>query len=68
MAVVSDFYALGRASGEKASLILKGAEPKWLRTESPREYYTIVNLNVARQLGYRVPPDVLRESSETIGE
>ena len=68
VAVVSDFYALGMASGEKASLILKGAEPKWLRTESPREYYTIVNLNVARQLGYRVPPDVLRESSETIGE
>lgn len=41
--VITDFYELGKISGEKAALILEGAEPSWLRTESPRNERRMIN-------------------------
>lgn len=56
---VSDFEALGRIAGEKAALILKGAEPSWLTTEALRENYIIINKETANRMGLPIPRELL---------
>ena len=65
---VADFYSVGRMSGEKAALILKGADPTWLGTESPREDYIMVNTKTAEKLGIPVPRDLLNLAKEVIAK
>lgn len=65
---VGDFKAIGEISGEKAALILKGAKPSWLETESPRENYIILNQNTAAILGLDVPKRILESAQEIIKE
>ena len=47
--------------------ILKGANPGDLPVESVTEPELIVNLEVARELGVEVPPEVLAEAAQVIG-
>lgn len=63
---VGDFYRIGKISGEKAALILKGSLPTWLRTESPRDDYIIVNADTARKLGITIPDDIMRKAQEVV--
>ena len=63
---VGDFYRIGKISGEKAALILKGSLPTWLRTESPRDDYIIVNADTARKLGITIPDDIMRMAQEVV--
>ncbi|MFH1761624.1 MAG: ABC transporter substrate binding protein, partial [bacterium] len=65
---VADFYTIGSISGEKASLILQGAEPAWLKTESPREDYIIVNRKTADELNIIIPEEIRIASQEIIGQ
>lgn len=65
---VGDFRAIGKISGEKAALILKGSKPAWLKTESPRENYIVLNLKTADELGLTFPQDVLSRAKEIIRE
>lgn len=65
---VADFKAIGRISGEKAALILNGSKPTWLKTESPRENYVVVNQNTARKLGINIPPSILNSAKEIVAQ
>ncbi len=64
---VGDFGAIARISGEKAAMILKGADPAWLKTESPRDNYIILNQNTASLMGLTVPADIQKSAKEIVG-
>lgn len=68
MGNVGDFKVLGKIAGEKAALILKGAEPTWLKTESPREDYIILNQKTADAIGVTIPPALMKMAKEVIKE
>ena len=65
---VADFHAIGRLSGIKAGLILKGADPSSLLTESPAEDYVIINTKTAKELGIEIPEYILDDAEEIIKE
>ena len=65
---ITDFYTIGKISGEKAALILQGSEPTWLLTESPREDYIIINKKTSEELGITIPDDLLSRVREVITE
>jgi len=65
---VADFHAIGKLSGIKAGLILNGADPSSLLTESPAEDYVIINTKTARELGIEIPQYVLDDAEEIISE
>lgn len=66
MGNIADFYQIGRLSGEKAGLILDGANPCSLLTESPAEDYVIVNTGTAAVLGIDLPRSFLDEVEEIV--
>jgi len=68
MGNVADFYEIGKLSGIKAGLILNGANPSSLLTESPVEDYVIINTKTARELGIEIPQYVLDEAEEIVSE
>lgn len=59
---VADVYNIGKAAGKKAAYILKGVEPSWLYTDSVDRGYVIINLKTARQLGIKIPPNLLNKA------
>jgi len=63
---VGDFHAIAQISGEKAALILKGAKPSWLKTESPRDNYIILNQKTADIIELAVPKDILETAKEIV--
>ncbi|MBL7107596.1 MAG: ABC transporter substrate-binding protein [Phycisphaerae bacterium] len=65
---VADFYAIGKLSGIKAGLILKGANPSSLLTESPVEDYVIINTKTAEEIGIEIPQYILDEAEEIVSE
>ena len=65
---VADFYAIGRLSGIKTGLILDGAEPSSLLTESPVEDYVIINTKTAKEIGMEIPQYILDEAAEIVSE
>jgi len=65
---VADFYAIGKLSGTKAGLILNGANPSSLLTESPAEDYVIINTKTAKELGMEIPQYILDEAQEIVSE
>jgi putative ABC transport system substrate-binding protein len=65
---VADFHAIGKLSGIKAGLILKGADPSSLLTESPAEDYVIINTKTAKELGIKIPQYVLDDAQEIVKE
>ncbi|HLB42346.1 MAG TPA: ABC transporter substrate binding protein [Gammaproteobacteria bacterium] len=65
---VADPYVVGKTAGKKAALILRGAEPTWLYTESPQQGYLIVNTSTAKLLGVSIPEDVLQKSDYITGQ
>lgn len=57
-----DPYETGNLAGEKAGLILRGAEPRWLRTEFPERTYLVINLKTANLLSIHVPEEILQQA------
>lgn len=68
MGNIADFYAIGKLSGIKAGLILNGANPSSLLTESPVEDYVIINTKTAKEIGIEIPQYVLDEAQEIVSE
>jgi len=66
MGNVADFYVIGKISGRQASLILDGAKPSSLLTESPAEDYLIINTKTAAELGIVIPQYVLDDAEEIV--
>ncbi|HUT42958.1 MAG TPA: ABC transporter substrate-binding protein [Desulfobacterales bacterium] len=65
---VADFRAIGKMSGIKAGLILNGANPSSLLTESPAEDYVIINTKTAKEIGIEIPQYVLDDAEEIVSE
>ena len=66
MGNVADFYVIGKISGRQAALILGGAKPSSLLTESPVEDYLILNTKTAEEIGITIPQYVLDDAEEII--
>ncbi len=66
MAYAANPYAIGKLAGKKAALILRGADPSWLHTESPATGYLIINLKTAKELGITVPPEMIKNANKII--
>jgi len=68
MGNVADFYAIGKISGRQAALILGGAKPSSLLTESPAENYLILNTRTAAKIGIEIPQYIVDDAEEIIVE
>lgn len=66
MGYVADPYANGKLAGKKAALILLGADPSWLITESPNQGYFIINLQTAKKLGIPISKEIISKTNELI--
>jgi putative ABC transport system substrate-binding protein len=63
---VADFYEIGRQAGEKAALILEGATPASLTTDTVTRPFIYVNQKTADRLGIKIPQNILAEAKEVI--
>lgn len=66
MGNIADFYIIGKISGRQAALILGGAKPSSLLTESPGEDYLVINTKTAAEIGITIPQYVLDDAEEII--
>ena len=66
MGNIADFYIIGKISGRQAALILGGANPSSLLTESPGEDYLVINTKTAAEIGITIPQYVLDDAEEII--
>ncbi len=66
MGDVADLYIIGKMAGEKAALILNGAEPRWLHTESQPNENILINQKMADDLGLVIPSDLRAIASSII--
>ena len=66
MGNIADFYVIGKISGRQAALILGGAKPSSLLTESPAEDYVIINTKTAEDLGIVIHRYILDDAKELI--
>jgi len=61
-----DFHAMGEQAGRMAARIILGENPGSISVEEARRYALVFNLDRARELGIRIPPDVLLAADEVI--
>ncbi len=62
MGYVANSYDLGKLAGNKAALILRGADPSWLQSEAPKQGILIINMATAKILGTKIPADILNKA------
>ncbi|MEK7748297.1 MAG: ABC transporter substrate binding protein [Nitrospirota bacterium] len=63
---VADLYAIGKQAGEKAALILEGATPASLTTDTVTRPFIYVNQKTADLLDIQIPQNILAEAKEII--
>ncbi|MCP3923223.1 MAG: ABC transporter substrate-binding protein [Desulfobacterales bacterium] len=63
---VADFYTIGKMSGTKAGLILNGAMPSSLLTESPVEDYIIINTKTSEKIDLKISQLILKDAKKIV--
>lgn len=63
---VVDFKTIGYLSGKKAALILHGAKPSEIITETQHGDFIAINLVTAQKLGIKIPEHIMVNANEVI--
>ncbi len=61
-----DFFSMGKQAGKMVLAILRGQNPGMIPIEEAEKYALVFNLNRARQLGIKIPDDILLAADEVI--
>ncbi len=59
-------YQIGRQAARLADKILNGARPSEIPIETPRKLELAVNLRVAKEIGVRIPENLLKEADAVL--